>query len=97
MGACSILAACVLALALLQSWFPQAALTWNAVSWSLWIEAFFYLVFPILLLVEQGIHVAETILGGSPLVARESRVFHALNPRASRRHRQDQLRRNDTA
>jgi peptidoglycan/LPS O-acetylase OafA/YrhL len=42
-------AACVLTLTLLQSWFPQAALTWNAVCWSLSVEAFFYLVFPFLL------------------------------------------------
>jgi peptidoglycan/LPS O-acetylase OafA/YrhL len=42
--------ACVLTLTLLQSWFPQAALTWNAVCWSLSVEAFFYLLFPILLL-----------------------------------------------
>jgi peptidoglycan/LPS O-acetylase OafA/YrhL len=42
-------AACVLTLTLLQSWFPQAALTWNAVCWSLSVEAFFYLMFPILL------------------------------------------------
>jgi peptidoglycan/LPS O-acetylase OafA/YrhL len=43
-------AACVLTLSLLQSWFPQAALTWNAVCWSLSVEAFFYLVFPWVLL-----------------------------------------------
>jgi peptidoglycan/LPS O-acetylase OafA/YrhL len=43
------LAACVLTINLLQSWFPQAALTWSAVCWSLSVEAFFYLVFPILL------------------------------------------------
>jgi peptidoglycan/LPS O-acetylase OafA/YrhL len=43
-------AACVLTFTLLQSWFPQAALTWNAVCWSLSVEAFFYLLFPILLL-----------------------------------------------
>jgi peptidoglycan/LPS O-acetylase OafA/YrhL len=42
-------AACVLTVSLLQSWFPQAALTWNAVCWSLSVEAFFYLLFPILL------------------------------------------------
>jgi peptidoglycan/LPS O-acetylase OafA/YrhL len=42
-------AACVLTLTLLQSWFPQAALTWNAVCWSLSVEAFFYLMFPIML------------------------------------------------
>jgi peptidoglycan/LPS O-acetylase OafA/YrhL len=43
-------AACVLTVTLLQSWFPQAALTWNAVCWSLSVEAFFYLAFPALLL-----------------------------------------------
>ena len=43
-------AACALTLALLQSWLPQAALTWNAVCWSLSVEAFFYLLFPALLL-----------------------------------------------
>lgn len=42
-------AACGLTLGLLQSWFPQAALTWNAVCWSLSVEAFFYLVIPLLL------------------------------------------------
>ncbi len=45
-----LVAACILTLTLLQSWFPQAALTWNAVCWSLSVEAFFYLVFPLLLL-----------------------------------------------
>ena len=42
--------ACVLTLALLQSWVPQAALTWNSVCWSLSVETFFYLVFPFALL-----------------------------------------------
>ena len=42
--------ACVLTLTLLQSWVPQAALTWNSVCWSLSVEAFFYLVFPLALL-----------------------------------------------
>jgi peptidoglycan/LPS O-acetylase OafA/YrhL len=42
--------ACILTLALLQSWVPQAALTWNSVCWSLSVEAFFYLVFPLVLL-----------------------------------------------
>src|SRR5580704_11495728 len=45
-----LVAACVLTLTLLQSWFPEAALTWNAVCWSLSVEAFFYLAFPLLLL-----------------------------------------------
>jgi peptidoglycan/LPS O-acetylase OafA/YrhL len=45
-----LLAACLLTVSLLQSWVPQAALTWNSVCWSLSVEAFFYLVFPLLLL-----------------------------------------------
>jgi peptidoglycan/LPS O-acetylase OafA/YrhL len=45
-----LVAACILTLTLLQSWLPQAALTWNAVCWSLSVEAFFYLVFPMVLL-----------------------------------------------
>lgn len=44
-----LLLASVLALTLLQSWFPQAALTWNPVCWSLSVEAFFYALFPFLL------------------------------------------------
>ena len=42
-------AAFLLTLMLLQSWVPQAALTWNSVCWSLSVEAFFYLVFPFFL------------------------------------------------
>src|SRR5215470_10639156 len=37
-----LLAACLLTIVLLQSWIPQAALTWNSVCWSLSVEAFFY-------------------------------------------------------
>src|SRR6202048_2004557 len=35
---------------LLQSWVPNAALTWNPVAWSLSVEAFFYLIFPFAML-----------------------------------------------
>src|SRR6267154_4480129 len=38
-----------LVVGLLQAWVPQAALSWNAVAWSLSVEAFFYLLFPFLL------------------------------------------------
>src|SRR5215471_2862995 len=41
--------AAALEILLLQSWVPPAALSWNAVGWSLSVEAFFYLLFPVLL------------------------------------------------
>ena len=41
---------CALVLGLLQAWSPQTALAWNPVAWSLSAEAFFYFVFPALLL-----------------------------------------------
>ena len=44
-----VVTACTLTLSLLQAWVPQGALTWNAVCWSLSVEAFFYLLFPGLL------------------------------------------------
>ncbi len=39
----------LLNLTLLQSWLPQASLSWNMPAWSLSVEAFFYLLFPFLL------------------------------------------------
>jgi peptidoglycan/LPS O-acetylase OafA/YrhL len=36
----------LLQISLLQSWWPEAALTWNKPGWSLSNEAFFYLSFP---------------------------------------------------
>jgi peptidoglycan/LPS O-acetylase OafA/YrhL len=41
--------AAALEILLLQAWVPPAALSWNAVGWSLSVEAFFYLLFPLLL------------------------------------------------
>jgi len=38
-----------LQITLLHVWVPPAALMWNTVSWSLSVEAFFYLLFPYLL------------------------------------------------
>jgi peptidoglycan/LPS O-acetylase OafA/YrhL len=35
-------------LALVQAWFPTAAMEWNGPSWSLSVEAFFYALFPFL-------------------------------------------------
>src|SRR5882672_10730014 len=34
---------------LLQAWVPGAALAWNPPAWSLSVEAFFYLMFPLLI------------------------------------------------
>ena len=39
----------LLQITLLHAWVPPAALMWNTVSWSLSVEAFFYLLFPYLL------------------------------------------------
>ncbi|MGB9404485.1 MAG: acyltransferase [Candidatus Acidiferrales bacterium] len=38
-----------LVVTLLQAWVPRGALLWNFVGWSLSVEAFFYLLFPLLL------------------------------------------------
>jgi len=38
----------LLNLAMVQSWIPQASITWNGPGWSLSDEAFFYLCFPVL-------------------------------------------------
>jgi peptidoglycan/LPS O-acetylase OafA/YrhL len=44
-----LFSACILTVLLLQAWIPQGALSWNSVCWSLSVEAFFYLLFPALL------------------------------------------------
>ena len=67
-----LVTACVLTLGLLQSWFPHAALTWNAVCWSLSVEAFFYSGVSHPVVVGPGTHFAETVLGRSLVVRRES-------------------------
>jgi len=43
--------ATILVVALLQAWVPGNALAWNSVCWSLSVESFFYLLFPLLLFV----------------------------------------------
>jgi len=58
-----LLGACFLTGSLLQSWVPQAALTWNSVCWSLSVEAFFYLVFPLVLVWTQGLPYRKLVLG----------------------------------
>ena len=56
-------AASILTLGLLQAWLPQGALTWNAVCWSLSAEAFFYLLFPGLLLWVRRLTPRSLVLG----------------------------------
>lgn len=55
--------ACILTLTLLQSWVPNAALTWNSVCWSLSVEAFFYFLFPFLLLRSRKLSEGKLLLG----------------------------------
>ena len=40
---------CLMVATLTQAWVPQIASAWNPVAWSLAVEAFFYLCFPIML------------------------------------------------
>lgn len=54
--------ACILTIGLLQAWVPQAALTWNSVCWSLSVESFFYLLFPMLLPVSKKLSERKLIL-----------------------------------
>ena len=54
--------ACVLTLSLLQSWVPHAALAWNSVCWSLSVEAFFYFLFPFLLLRSKKLSQGKLLL-----------------------------------
>lgn len=54
----------VLALAGLQSWLPKFALRWNPPAWSLSVEAFFYLIFPLLAVQAARIQSRCTLLGG---------------------------------
>jgi peptidoglycan/LPS O-acetylase OafA/YrhL len=52
----------LLNLTLLQSWVPTYPLTINAPGWSLSVEAFFYLLFPFLLLIIQKYKIQPLIL-----------------------------------
>jgi peptidoglycan/LPS O-acetylase OafA/YrhL len=60
-----LVAACLLTASLLQSWVPNAALTWNSVCWSLSVEAFFYAIFPLALLWTAGIKERSMFFGAA--------------------------------
>jgi peptidoglycan/LPS O-acetylase OafA/YrhL len=49
---------------LLQAWVPPAAAMWNAVAWSLSVEAFFYLLFPYFLKWFARVSPAQLIIVG---------------------------------
>lgn len=54
----------LLNLSMLQAWFPGYAMTLNSPAWSLSVEAFFYLSFPLLLLAAHRRHLSTLLLVG---------------------------------
>lgn len=61
-------ASLLLNLTLLQAWLPEHALTINAPGWSLSVEAFFYLTFPLLVLQIRKVSISPKILMLSALM-----------------------------
>lgn len=53
----------VLAVSLLQSWFPKYATFWNGPGWSMSVEAFFYALFPLLMLPLRRVNGAGKLVG----------------------------------
>jgi len=69
-----LLGCAVAAGGLVQGWFPKIALTWNGPGWSLSSEAFFYLLFPLLLpllarLSDRGLLLAAAFSCGAEIAA----------------------------
>ena len=78
-----LVTACLLRVGLLQSWVPNAALTWNSVCWSLSVEAFFYVLFPLVMLWSQDVKPRNLLLwiAGSSLVSLSlSLLYLVLHP-----------------
>ncbi|MGH8852451.1 MAG: acyltransferase family protein [Casimicrobiaceae bacterium] len=61
---------------LLQAWTPQYALSLNAPGWSLSVEAFFYLAFPILLPLMTRMRRDRTLLAFTAIVWLTSQSFY---------------------
>ena len=57
----------LLSLSMLQAWVPGYAMTLNSPGWSLSVEAFFYLLFPLLLLVVRQRQLSTLLLVGIAL------------------------------
>jgi len=70
------------AIGLVQSWIPSWAFTWNGPAWSLSVEAFFYAVFPVIMLVRPGTRrqwlVGLAVTGVAAIVV--GKTVPALNP-----------------
>lgn len=67
--------ALLLNLTLLQAWFPGYAMTFNSPSWSLSVEAFFYISFPLLLILLAK-RSPKFILGAAGILWLGSQILH---------------------
>jgi len=83
-----------LALLLLHSWVPSAALAWNFVGWSLSVEAFFYVLIPWLLpmlmrISKRQLVVLSALLWSVPVIA--GAVYSHFDPGGVHWHTADEL------
>jgi peptidoglycan/LPS O-acetylase OafA/YrhL len=67
--------ALLLNLGLLQAWFPGYAMTFNSPSWSLSVEMFFYVAFPLLLILFAK-RSPKFLLGGATIFWLASQILH---------------------
>lgn len=78
-----LVAPALLAPALLQSWVPSAACSWNCPGWSLSAEAFFYLLFPVLATwaaARRDRHLAFLMFGAWAIALVAPMLYLRLNP-----------------
>jgi len=70
-------------LALVQTWVPQNAMAWHMPTWSLSNEAFFYLLFPLLLPVFGRFsrkYLVAVLIGGFTFGLVVTALYHGLDP-----------------